>query len=744
MAGRDPISILDSARRAALRYAQHTNQTALSALLKRAQLDLNKRLHGIPASDKSFTSMQMRTTLKQIEAVTDMVKRGLLSTVVTAGNVVAEHAAKSTIDYLKLAEKRFAGVSTEGLGINTAMVMDTAVSGANSSVLRRIMTDPTHPGHKGVLQRYGESVVGHFENTIQASFVAGTPWDDIKAQLVESSPFLQQAPAYYAERIVRTEVMGSFNASSHAGMNEINDQTGGEMIRILCATFDDRTGSDSLAYHGQVRRMTEPFTSWTGSYMTPPNRPNDREIVVPHHIDWPLPPELKEKPWSMVLARWRMEGRKGAPPPRPLMSTIPMGQIGHPEPKAAPVPPPEAVQTQPVAPAPEGLPYVGRRGTPQGTPRTQEDRGSWAEQRSAQIDRAQSRADRARAREQARSEREIAASPELSRIRDQARNELAIQAFGSETRTRTSAELSTIQDRALEVLAEAARIPASTGTPVSDADRVPVTDAQLKKWKKSRDIRTDATAQQLNEYSQKIFERPFDVRDFDALTQAHLIPEANRGKGTIMLGSDGKSLSMNQYINSGTDVEKLQRTYNRTRDGKLEVQHHYFVLPKDMRHGGIGPQIIEGQFHTYKKLGVDRVETHAAWDGQYVWPSMGFKLMDQARLGEYQQEFCRWAQGDRRVVDDIGHGLPTPALPKPVETRELLEAMKAVHSIQDLALLQIGGIKVGRDFLRQRGFGSGGLINVEMHLKDEAQWKLMEDYYTKKATERAAKLAAKK
>lgn len=328
MAGRDPISILDSARRAALGYAQRTNQTALKALLKRAQLDLNKRLHGIPPSDKSFTAVQMRTTLKQIEAVTDMVKRGLLNTVVAAGNVVAEHAAKSTIDYLKMAEKRFAGVSTEGLGINTAAVFDQAVSGANSSVLRRILTDPTHPGHKGVLQRYGDSVVDHFEGSLQAGLVAGTPWDDMKAQLVEGSPFLQKAPAYYAERIVRTELMGAFNSSSYAGMNEINDQTGGEMIRIICATFDDRTGSDSICFHGQIRRMNEEFESWWGKYMTPPNRPNDREIVVPHAMSWRIPPQLKPKPMSMVVARWRLEGRKGAPPARPLMTTVPLDQIG--------------------------------------------------------------------------------------------------------------------------------------------------------------------------------------------------------------------------------------------------------------------------------------------------------------------------------------------------------------------------------------------------------------------------------
>jgi hypothetical protein len=331
---RDPTSILDAARRAALGYATQTGGQNVQALMKRSQAELRDRLKSIPPSDHTFTAVQMRATLKQIESVLSMTKRGLLGTVVQGADVIGKNSAAATIKYLGAAEKAYGGVAGAGLGINTAKVMDVALMGANASVLRRIANDPAHPGRPGVIDRYGTGVIEHFERTLQTSIVTGTPWNDVRQQLVDGSPFLQSAPQHWAERIIRTEYMSAHNQAGNLALNQIDAQTGGQLIRILCATFDDRTASDSYAVHGQIRRMTEPFVSWFGSYMTPPNRPNDREIIVPHHMEWPIPANLKPKTDAEVAARWAQEKRKGSPPSRPLMSTIPIEQIGVPTPVA--------------------------------------------------------------------------------------------------------------------------------------------------------------------------------------------------------------------------------------------------------------------------------------------------------------------------------------------------------------------------------------------------------------------------
>lgn len=125
--------------------------------------------------------------------------------------------------------------------------------------------------------------------------------------------------------------MSALNRSAHDTMQQAEEELG-PMVRILCAIFDDRTSWDSYQVHGMVRRMDEPFEDGMGRlYMAPPNRPNDRECVVPHMLDWPLPPELTPRSDDEVQAAWVRQtrskkypgGRPGGPPPRPLMSTVP-------------------------------------------------------------------------------------------------------------------------------------------------------------------------------------------------------------------------------------------------------------------------------------------------------------------------------------------------------------------------------------------------------------------------------------
>lgn len=55
------------------------------------------------------------------------------------------------------------------------------------------------------------------------------------------------------------------------------------MFKKLVATFDDVTGRDSVVLHGQTRPVDQPFYDKVNgiTYMAPPNRPNDREIIVP-------------------------------------------------------------------------------------------------------------------------------------------------------------------------------------------------------------------------------------------------------------------------------------------------------------------------------------------------------------------------------------------------------------------------------------------------------------------------------
>lgn len=285
----------------------------------------------------TFTEARLQATLRQIRDVLNgLILPGIQNIVLDGADQAANIAATGTIDYLKIAEKQYRGIGTQALGLDEAAMMDEAVVGARASVLRRLSTEPitdedgkakAHPAKVGILKRYGMATISHFENILRGDILTRSSVDDTRNRLIASSPFLQQQPAFWAERIARTETIGAYNKANHEAGKVANEQLD-DLVRILSATFDNRTGADSIAYHGQIRRMGEPFQSWTGLYDHPPNRPNDREIIINHRISWPIPKQLAWKTDAEVLARWRQEKRKGSPPPRPTMTTIELSQFG--------------------------------------------------------------------------------------------------------------------------------------------------------------------------------------------------------------------------------------------------------------------------------------------------------------------------------------------------------------------------------------------------------------------------------
>jgi hypothetical protein len=294
----------------------------------------------------------MRATLAQVEAVLKPLQVGLRDAVVDGGREAAQRAAADAVAYLRAADARYSGVA-QPLALREAAMLDEAVEGAEASVLRRIASDPSHSGRPGVLARYSAGVVEDFEQVLQNRFAAKKPWDEVRDELTAKSPFLQGKPAHWAERIVRTEVMAAHNRAGWEVLRRAGDELG-DVMKVLSCVDDVRTGSDSLAVHGQIRRPEEAFESWNGSFQHPPDRPNDRAVVVMHRLSWPIPDELKPHPWSEVTARWKEEGRKGSPPARPNDSTVDRSLFGKGEEAVGETPePPEVSPTETRVSVPE-------------------------------------------------------------------------------------------------------------------------------------------------------------------------------------------------------------------------------------------------------------------------------------------------------------------------------------------------------------------------------------------------------
>jgi hypothetical protein len=341
MARLTPHDVLTEDRRQAIELSQHVGVERVRAVLEDAARDLERRiseavnLRGL--DEETFTLTQMRATLAQVREATRVATRGLGKAVVDTGTEAAEASAGHVVDYLGRADEQFRGVAAP-LQLEEAGIVDQAVSGVHASILRRLASsgeaidgadEEAHPAKPGILERYGVETLKHFEGVLQKSFLTRKPWGEVRDELTEKSPFLQAAPRWWSERIVRTEVMHSANRAGYEAVRAADDELG-DMVKILSGVFDDRTAADSYATHGQIRRPSELFHTWYGPMLHPPDRPNDRSLVVPHRVAWPLPPYLTWKTDAQVTARWHWEGRKERPPPRPRMTTVPLAQFGKP------------------------------------------------------------------------------------------------------------------------------------------------------------------------------------------------------------------------------------------------------------------------------------------------------------------------------------------------------------------------------------------------------------------------------
>lgn len=324
----------------AMDLSTNVGRRRMREVLVRAQRDLNKRLgqaEGVGGPGKeSFTATQIRATLAQVTDVLKSSTKDMRKVILEQGKDASGQATSHLVDYLQAADKSFRGIGENPIAIKEAGMLDRVNSGVESSILNRLSStgEPIegadakpHKAKMGILQRYGVETIGHFEEILQRGVLTKKPWAEMRDEIVQASPFLQGMPAHWAERIVRTETMNAYNRANFEAVNAADEELG-DMVKVLSATFDDRTGWDSYQVHGQIRRPTEAFAWADGLYQHPPNRPNDREVVIAHRISWPIPDYLRWRSDGEVMARYRMQRKTGNPGPRPIMTTVALERFG--------------------------------------------------------------------------------------------------------------------------------------------------------------------------------------------------------------------------------------------------------------------------------------------------------------------------------------------------------------------------------------------------------------------------------
>jgi hypothetical protein len=291
--------ILETIRRARAVFASGSGTTL--AILKDADKNLSDKLHAIVAKNGgpkgNFTEASATIYRKQIQLTTAYLEERLAGHTHTQAMKAIKVAVKDTVAVAKALEHKFTGI-TRPLALESQQFQDETIRGTGASLLRR---------HKASFDRYGKTMVTDFERVLRTGALEGLTHEQMVSRLVSSGKLgghtarslHEKEPGYFpdptgyvrkrywAERIVRTETANAHNAASLQAMNVTRNTEFPDLQKKILATFDARTAADSVAVHGQVRKLEEMFTDGSGRmYLHPPARPNDRETIIPWRPHW--------------------------------------------------------------------------------------------------------------------------------------------------------------------------------------------------------------------------------------------------------------------------------------------------------------------------------------------------------------------------------------------------------------------------------------------------------------------------
>jgi hypothetical protein len=253
---------------------------------------------------ETFTHQQLTGLVAQVKLGLARLQRPVNDAFAGAAGDVGVGSARSALENAARLERRFAG-AVMPLPLLEIGGLRGLVQGRTSSLLRV---------NERSMARFGAQLVGRMETELASSLSLGENY----SQAIDRVQGVGDMEWWRAERVVRTELSAASNLSARGAMEEQAAELDGDMwmrwsehVSDDGVPLDDRVGVDSEAMNGQVAppggMFTQPPVAPDGEavsgalvgqqWAAPPNRPNDRAVLIPWRVSWGVP-------------GWRWEGRR--------------------------------------------------------------------------------------------------------------------------------------------------------------------------------------------------------------------------------------------------------------------------------------------------------------------------------------------------------------------------------------------------------------------------------------------------
>lgn len=241
-------------------------------LYREVRQDLRDRLDVIPKG--TFTEQQMRGSLMQVEAALNRMQEVLRGEMQDGTETAAASGLDQLISEISRWNKRFTGAVIP-IDLDAVRV----ASDTSNFLFNK---------HEASLTAYSEDLRSSFAYELSNAVVAGVQ----TSEAVQRMGQLFLGEEWKLQRLVRTELHNAFNLGKINGMFDLQEEQIPDLMKTLFHPMDQRTGKDSkrLAQNNPIvpvdQEFVEDSTGKVRRYMAPPNRPNDRSILIPYRRAW--------------------------------------------------------------------------------------------------------------------------------------------------------------------------------------------------------------------------------------------------------------------------------------------------------------------------------------------------------------------------------------------------------------------------------------------------------------------------
>lgn len=250
-------------------------QTQAEKLLRRyreVRRDLRDRLDSLP--EGTFTSQQLRGVITQVDAAISAMSISLSGGMNQAAGAFALSGVEQSLDELQRFEKHFTGAVVP-LNVNRLLAADDT----KNFLINK---------YEASIRAYSEDVRSGLVNSMTNAMLAESPLSTVVRGLGQF--FLGEE--WKLLRIARTEFHNIYNLGKQKGLAATRDEVLPDLMKTLFHPMDGRTGKDSVYANrlNMIVPIDEPFRYRWGKqdrvFMVPPDRPNDRSVLVPYRKVW--------------------------------------------------------------------------------------------------------------------------------------------------------------------------------------------------------------------------------------------------------------------------------------------------------------------------------------------------------------------------------------------------------------------------------------------------------------------------